>query len=283
MKIDITNEEMQTMMELFSILQIDGMAQDYKNLLNHVAELEQHVAALSQELKAMKEFGSLGQVTSKRTQTMHKEITRKIDYSLLSNKVGNLANNLKDIKNTIVSTATKALTSFKEKGKDEMNKVLLKGSEKIRKKLLQYREDVIDTLQHYRITEEKIDRIGSELKNSQNSLKNAGRLILGKETKEADNEKIGVTITRIINTPIKNSINHLQQKLEKIDNQMEKLDIFVKSLSKDRGSKEVNQEIPLLEDKSSIMHKLEKNKQLLLTEKVEAKQPEKVIQFEQEH
>ena len=293
MKIDITNEEMQIMKEFFSVLQKEGMNQqatEYKELLKHVVQMEQQMITLAQELKTLREAVPFDKGVAPITKAAYQEAAKKIDISGLSNKVGNLSNQVKDIKNMIISMASQALSSFKEKGKEEMNKVLLKRSVKILEKLSQCRENVIDTLQKYKKTEEKINQIGNELKSSHNSLKNAGRLILGKETKEVDNEKIGIAITRTFNVPIKKGINRLEKKLGRMEERMDKLNSLIQSLSHDKEQKtaiplleDKTEEtgLPLLEDKSSLLDKLEQNKVIILEDR-EEKQPEKVAQYEQE-
>lgn len=292
-KLDITDEQMKIMKDFFSVLQKEGMNQqttEYKELLKHVVQMEQQMVTLAQELKTLREAVPFDKGVAPITKAAYQEATKKIDISGLSNKVGNLSNQLKDIKNMIISMASQALSSFKEKGKEEMNKVLLKRSEKILDKLSQCRENAIDTLQRYKKTEEKINQIGNELKSSHNSLKNAGRLILGKETKEVDNEKIGIAITRTFNMPIKKGINRLEKKLGRMEERMDKLNSLIQSLSHDKEQKtaiplleDKTEEtgLPLLEDKSSLLNKLEQNKAIILEEK-EEKQPEKAAQYEQE-
>ena len=91
-----------------------------------------------------------------------------------------------------------------------------------------------------------------------------GRLAIGKDAKEVSKEKQGIGITRGINQPIKNHIVSLQQKLERTDNMLEKLD----KISKDLG-KEVKQE-----QRVSIQEKLLEKKEVVEQKKL-AKKKEK--------
>ena len=51
-----------------------------------------------------------------------------------------------------------------------------------------------------------------------------GRLLAGKGTKEASDEKSGVALTRAVNKPVKKAIARLEENLDSIDRMSEKLD-----------------------------------------------------------
>jgi len=62
------------------------------------------------------------------------------------------------------------------------------------------------------------------LKQIGNSVSNVGRLLAGKGTKEASDEKPGVGLTRAVNTPVKKAVENLRKKIDAADQAFEKLD-----------------------------------------------------------
>ena len=63
-----------------------------------------------------------------------------------------------------------------------------------------------------------------ELKQIGNSVSNVGRLLAGKGTREVSDEKPGVSLTRVINKPVKNAVENLRKDIEFVDKAFEKLD-----------------------------------------------------------
>lgn len=92
----------------------------------------------------------------------------------------------------------------REQRKNEQS--FLKGIFGIKLALEKTREKIVDILVDYEKTSNQIDSIGDELKQIGNSFANVGRFIAGQGTKEVSDEKLGVGLTRIMNTPIKKSI-----------------------------------------------------------------------------
>ena len=66
--------------------------------------------------------------------------------------------------------------------------------------------------------------VKSRTKQIGNSVSNVGRLLAGKGTKEASDEKSGVALTRAVNKPVKKAIARLEENLDSIDRMSEKLD-----------------------------------------------------------
>ena len=118
----------------------------------------------------------------------------------------------------------KAVSAFKEKGKAEMCKVVRKGISGVKAALTDYRERLVDVMMDYQKTANQIDSIGDELKQIGNSVSNVGRLLAGKGTKEASDEKPGVGLTRAVNKPVKKAVENLRKKIDAADQAFEKLD-----------------------------------------------------------
>ena len=178
----------------------------------------------------------------------------------------NISEKMSTGKEQLKNTVAKAITTVREKGKEEINQVLQKGISKIKSIVEKNREKIAITLDKYQKLSKKIDAIGEELKQVGTSIGNVGRLVTGKDVKEVSKEKQGIGITRGINQPIKKHIVSLQQKLEQTDKMLEKLDKLFKDLG---TSKEVKQE-----QRVSMQEKLSKKKEIV-EQKKSAKQTER--------
>lgn len=119
----------------------------------------------------------------------------------LQGKITSLSERLTAVRNRLVETAAQAVNIFKEKGKEEMCKVLQKGISGVKSMLSGYRERLVDVMTDFEKTANQIDSIGDELKQIGNSVSNVGRLLAGKGTKEMSDEKPGVGLTRAVNMP----------------------------------------------------------------------------------
>ena len=67
-------------------------------------------------------------------------------------------------KDHLIGTAAQAVTAFKEKGREKMNKVLQKGISGVQSVLSGCREKMVDVLTSYEKTANQIDSIGDEFK-----------------------------------------------------------------------------------------------------------------------
>ena len=64
----------------------------------------------------------------------------------------------------MIDTTKQAVTAFKEKGREEMNKVLQKGISGVKSALENIRKKLVDVMTNYEKTANQIDSIGDELK-----------------------------------------------------------------------------------------------------------------------
>ena len=104
------------------------------------------------------------------------------------------------------------------------SKVLQKGISGMKSMLSGYRERLVDVMTDCEKTANQIDSIGDELKQIGNSVSNVGRLLLGKGTKEVSDEKPGVALTRLINKPVKKTVENLRKNIDEADKAFEKMD-----------------------------------------------------------
>ena len=216
-------EDMDVIKQLMDIMGQQGMkeqSQDFLEVLNFVAGMQVQLSVMVDELQGVRE--QLAEMQKNQPKAVTEKLMDKV--SQLQEKISKLSERLGAIKDHLIDTAKQAVTAFKEKGREEMNKVLQKGISGVQSVLENTREKLVDVMTNYEKTANQIDSIGDELKQIGNSFANVGRLIAGKGTKEVSDEKPGVGLTRVMNMPVKSTISAFRKQISGIDKAMEKLD-----------------------------------------------------------
>ena len=216
-------EDMDVIKQLMDIMGQQGMneqSQDFLEVLNFVAGMQVQLSVMVDELQGVRE--QLAEMQKNQPKAVTEKLMDKV--SQLQEKISKLSERLGAIKDHLIDTAKQAVTAFKEKGREEMNKVLQKGISSVKSVLENTREKLVDVMTNYEKTANQIDSIGDELKQIGNSFANVGRLIAGKGTKEVSDEKPGVGLTRVMNMPVKSGISAFRKQISGIDKAMEKLD-----------------------------------------------------------
>ena len=216
-------EDMDVIKQLMDIMGQQGMneqSQDFLEVLNFVAGMQVQLSVMVDELQGVRE--QLAQMQKNQPKAVTEKLMDKV--SRLQEKISKLSERLGVIKDHLIDTAKQAVTAFKEKGREEMNKVLQVGISGVKSVLENTREKLVDVMTNYEKTANQIDSIGDELKQIGNSFANVGRLIAGKGTKEVSDEKPGVGLTRVMNMPVKSGISAFRKQIGGIDKAMEKLD-----------------------------------------------------------
>ena len=216
-------EDMDVIKQLMDIMGQQGMkeqSQDFLEVLNFVAGMQVQLSVMVDELQGVRE--QLAEMQKNQPKAVTEKLMDKV--SQLQEKISKLSERLGAIKDHLIDTAKQAVTAFKEKGREEMNKVLQKGISGVKSVLENTRERLVDIMTNYEKTANQIDSIGDELKQIGNSFANVGRLIAGKGTKEVSDEKPGVGLTRVMNMPVKSNIAAFRKQIDGIDKAMEKLD-----------------------------------------------------------
>lgn len=216
-------EDMDVIKQLMDIMGQQGMkeqSQDFLEVLNFVAGMQVQLSVMVDELQGVRE--QLAEMQKNQPKAVTEKLMDKV--SQLQEKINSLSERLGEIKDHLIDTAKQAVTAFKEKGREEMNKVLQAGISGVKSVLENAREKFVDVMTNYEKTANQIDSIGDELKQIGNSFANVGRLIAGKGTKEVSDEKPGVGLTRVMNMPVKKNIEAFRKKIDGIDKAMEKLD-----------------------------------------------------------
>lgn len=216
-------EDMDVIKQLMDIMGQQGMkeqSQDFLEVLNFVAGMQVQLSVMVDELQGVRE--QLAEMQKNQPKAVTEKLMDKV--SQLQEKISKLSERLGAIKDHLIDTAKQAVMAFKEKGREEMNKVLQKGISGVQSVLENTREKLVDVMTNYEKTANQIDSIGDELKQIGNSFANVGRLIAGKGTKEVSDEKPGVGLTRVMNMPVKSGISAFRKQISGIDKAMEKLD-----------------------------------------------------------
>ena len=216
-------EDMDVIKQLMDIMGQQGMkeqSQNFLEVLNFVAGMQVQLSVMVDELQGVRE--QLAEMQKNQPKAVTEKLMDKV--SQLQEKINSLSERFGEIKDHLIDTAKKAVTAFKEKGREEMNKVLQVGISGVKSVLENTRERLVDIMTNYEKTANQIDSIGDELKQIGNSFANVGRLITGKGTKEVSDEKPGVGLTRVMNMPVKSNIAAFRKQIDGIDKAMEKLD-----------------------------------------------------------
>lgn len=152
------NDAVRLLLELLE--QQKEPSQNFMEVLQYVAGMQMQLNVMVNELQSVKE--QLGKMQESQPEEKKHPLLEKISH--LQEKVTDLATHLSEIKDQLVDTAVQAVSAFKEKGREEMNKVLQKGLSGVKEALLGHRERLLGTLTSYEQTANQIDSIGDELK-----------------------------------------------------------------------------------------------------------------------
>ena len=182
--------------------------------------MQLQLAVMADELQGVRQ--QLSQLQENQPKQVKENLMAKVER--IQEKITDLSVRLSAIKDHLVETAVQEVNAFKEKGRSEMCRVVQKGMSGVKSALADYRQHLTGVMLDCQKTANQIDSIGDELKQIGNSVSNVGRLLAGKGTREVSDEKPGVSLTRVINKPVKNAVENLRKDIESIDKAFEKLD-----------------------------------------------------------
>ena len=242
-------------------------SQELLQVSQYLVEMQTQLSIMTKELQEVKQ-----QLTQFPQEKAIKETIQEV--SNLQKTMGNLSEKISTGKEYWKNTVEQAITTIREKGKEELNQILQKGISKVKEVMLESREKLATTLAKYQKLAKKIDNIGEELKQVGTSIGNVGRLVVGKDAKEISKEKQGIGITRGMNQPIQKHIMSLQQKLERTDNILEKLDRISNDLGTGKEEKQEQRGVSMQEKLSQKKEVVEQKKSAKQTEKSKGKQQE---------
>lgn len=214
------NDVLKQFMELLNQQNMREQSQDFMELFKYAAGMQLQLAVMADELQGVRQ--QLSQLQENQPKQVKENLMAKVER--IQEKITDLSVRLSAIKDHLVETAVEAVNAFKEKGRTEMCRVVQKGISSVKSALADYREHLTGVMLDCQKTANQIDSIGDELKQIGNSVSNVGRLLAGKGTREVSGEKPGVSLTRVINKPVKNAVENLRKDIESVDKAFEKLD-----------------------------------------------------------
>lgn len=244
-------------------------SQDFMEIFRYMAGMQVQLGVMADELQNVRK--QLSAIEHIQPDAENRKLVDRVSH--LQKKISGISKRISAVKNHFVDTVAKSVTAFREKGKQEMNKVLNRGISGIKSMLAGCREKMVDLLTDYEKTANQIDSIGDELKQIGNSLANVGRLVTGKGTKEISEEKPGVGLTRLINMPVKRNIAVLRHHIEKVDRAMNKLDTISAGLEPEEKKTEKGEKPKAKEENQK--RKSEENPKKEKPQEKPDKQPEK--------
>ena len=214
------NDVIKQFMELLNQQNMGEQSQDFMELFRFAAGMQLQLSVMADELQGVRQ--QLEQLQENQPKSFKENLMDKVER--LQEKITDLSERLSAVKDHLVETVAQAVNAFKEKGKSGMCKIVQKGISDIKPALEDFRERLTETMLDFQKTANQIDSIGDELKQIGNSVSNVGRLLAGKGTKEATDEKTGVGLTRAVNKPVKKAVENLQKGIASVDKAFEKLD-----------------------------------------------------------
>ena len=214
------NDVLKQFMELLNQQNMREQSQDFMELFKYAAGMQLQLAVMADELQGVRQ--QLSQLQENQPKQVKENLMAKVER--IQEKITDLSVRLSAIKDHLVETAVEAVNAFKEKGRTEMCRVVQKGISSVKSALADYREHLTGVMLDCQKTANQIDSIGDELKQIGNSVSNVGRLLAGKGTREVSGEKPGISLTRVINKPVKNAVENLRKDIESVDKAFEKLD-----------------------------------------------------------
>lgn len=266
------NDVLKQFMELLGQQGMGEQSQDFMELFRYVAGMQIQLSVMVDELQGVRE--QLAQLQEHQPKAATESLVDKVSH--LQEKITNLSKRLSVAKDHLVETAAQAVDAFKEKGREEMCKVLQKGISGVKSALAGCREQMMEVMTDYEKTANQIDSIGDELKQIGNSVSNVGRLLSGKGTKEVSEEKPGVGLTRVINKPVKSVVAGLRKNIDGIDKVFEKLNRLSESLDAGEGA-EKSERVSVKDKLSQMKTKAEQQKKAPEPDKAKAKNKEECL------
>ena len=136
---------MKQFMELLGQQGMKEQSQDFMEVLQYIAGMQLQLSAMVDELQGVRK--QLERMQESQPKAAESQLLDKVSY--LQEKVSSLAERLSELKDHLIDTAAQAVTAFKEKGREEMNRVLQKGISGVQSVLSGCREKMVDVLTSY--------------------------------------------------------------------------------------------------------------------------------------
>lgn len=271
-------EVLKQFMELMAKQNMGDQSKDFSDMMQYIVGIQMQLGVMIGELRDIKEqLAQMNGTQSKQAAETVVDITDMNELNEITNlegKLSGLSGHLSELKNHLVETAKKAVDAFMEKGRAGMEKVFRKRMAVAKKTLTNCRKEMQAIAADCSRTADTVDRIGNELKQAKNSAANAGRILFGKEAKEASAEVQGVAFTRMVNAPVKGILKFAEENIRRIDQTLEKIERRENSAQKDEKettgrTDQIEQKDEKKPEKASLIDKLHQKQEQVSSEQKE--------------
>ena len=207
--------------ELMNILRGNNMSKqlnDFTELINHVDTMENQLSKVLGELNSVRK--QLDEIKDKQhpIRTACMKMLNSLQTSVKEAQV-----KLKELKTAIIDGAKNAVAAFKEKGIAVLNGIM--NFFRVNKALNAVRNSVDKSIASAGKSIAKIETMSTEMHSAGSHVRNIGRALIGRETKNEvkENGKIMKVVqapfraTKAMMSGIKKALNAMIGKLEKLD------------------------------------------------------------------
>lgn len=217
--------------------------QEVESLVNYLDNMESQFGEVLKELKEVK-----GQLTQIQDKGVKSSATRLMEGA--ENKIGEIGSQLKTVQENIVKSARAAVQAFQEKGVGALQKAV--ATMKIPSALSRLKEAFRGGKESMNGRAGQMAAIGSEIHEAKSHVKNAGRILMGKEAKEAEPQNMDKGITVRIEKAYLACSRGFERMEQGTDRAMKILEKFM-----DRGKKpSVKEELKKLKSEKVSVPKL---------------------------
>jgi cob(I)alamin adenosyltransferase len=253
--------ENQYVKELFSILQDNGRdSSGLSALLGHVNEMENFVKRAEDRIAEMKsQLADMKEVQNHPVKAYLQNAIKTLEH-----KVADVKERLGDLKANIIEGCKNAVTAFKEKGINALDK--LASFFHIKQDLQDWKKGIDGAIKADDRAVAKIEAFASEYHSAGRAIKNMARVAVGKELIDAKKE--AGKLAKTAAAPYKAQKSALTGLRKSIDKAITRLERLENSAAEKKSERKI-------EKKPSMLAKLDANKERVEREKRELPTPER--------
>lgn len=182
MELSQQNEQIRQFMKLLEEQNRSGQAQDFSCLLFYMDGMERQFSAVLQELQEVK-----AQLHEAQKNPVKKALDSMVQG--LEDKVSRVRERILELRERLAACAANAVEGFQQAGISALDKaVSLLG---VHKTLDALQQDMGGLMADTQRAIEKVETMGHELRSAGSHLKNAGRSLTGKDTRQVDGGQEG--------------------------------------------------------------------------------------------
>ena len=208
------NEHVKELLSIMEESRVDS--KDLRELLGHVGDMERQLDAAVRELTVMRrELNGMREDQNHPARAALRNTARSLEGTVKETR-GRLAS----LKNNIIEGCKNAVAAFKEKGVSVLNRIA--GFLGIKDGLQNMRESLNRSIGENEKAIAKIEAVSAEFHKTGSHMRNIGRVLLGKETRE-DVKPTG-KLANFLESPYRSELAHLKRTGKSLDAAIGKLE-----------------------------------------------------------